>query len=229
MPPNVRFEIEDATLPWTFPESTFDFIHMRYLFGSVGDWSALFREAFSACAPGGWVESLEVEVDYVSDDGTVKPDSAMAMWGRMCREAGPKMGRPFTILRDRLQRKGMEEAGFTNIHEVDRKVPMGGWPLDPKLAEVGRFVQLGFENDLEGEQASYPQRDAYDGRIALMTHDRIFNTRVEYDTGLAGGRVPRIPDKYAKGTAGSKHPSLLLDTDFIWAKACLGRRGAGNS
>lgn len=27
---------------------------------------------------------------------------------------------------------------------------MGGWTLDPKLAEVGKFVQLGFENDLEG-------------------------------------------------------------------------------
>lgn len=195
VPPNVRFEIEDATLPWTFPESTFDFIHMRYLFGSIADWSALFREAFSACAPGGWVESLEVEVDYVSDDGTVKPDSAMATWGCMCREAGPKMGRPFTILRDRLQRKGMEEAGFINIQEFDRKVPMGGWPLDTKLAEVGRFVQLGFENDLEGEQASHCSL----GTHCTNTHRRILIPGVEHDTGVAGGRVPSVPDEYAKG------------------------------
>lgn len=29
---------------------------------------------------------------------------------------------------------------------------MGGWTRDQKLAEVGRYVQLGFENDLEGKQ-----------------------------------------------------------------------------
>jgi len=79
------------------------------------------------------------------------------------------MGRPFTILLDKLQRKGIEEAGFTNIHEVDRKVPMGGWPLDPKLAEVGRFVQFGFENDLEGEQELHAQRHADERSGALMT------------------------------------------------------------
>ncbi|KAK0624298.1 S-adenosyl-L-methionine-dependent methyltransferase [Immersiella caudata] len=151
IPPNVRFEIDDCTKsPWTWSEGTFDYIHMRYLFGSIADWDALFRDAYFACAPGGWVESIEVEVDYVSDDGSVKPGSAMTMWGDMCREAGPKMGRSFMILREGLQRTGMEKAGFVNITEVDRKVPMGGWPLDPKLAEVGRFVQLGFENDLEG-------------------------------------------------------------------------------
>ena len=122
MPPNVRFEIDDCTQPWTWPENTFDFIHMRYLFGSISDWSALIREAYAACAPGGWVQTAEVEVDYISDDGSVRPDSAMAIWGHMCRVAGPKMGRPFTILRDGLQRKGMEEAGFVDIHEVNFKV-----------------------------------------------------------------------------------------------------------
>jgi len=125
VPPNVRFEIDDCTQPWTWPENTFDFIHMRYLFGSISDWSALIQEAYTACAPGGWVQTAEVEVDYISDDGTVKPDSAMAMWGHMCRVAGPKMGRPFTILRDGLQRKGMEEAGFVDIHEVNFKVLVG--------------------------------------------------------------------------------------------------------
>jgi len=92
VPPNLRFEIKDATLPRTFPESTFDFIRMRYLFGPIADWSALFRAASSACAPGGWVESFEVEVDYISDDETVKPDSASAMWGHICREAGRRWG-----------------------------------------------------------------------------------------------------------------------------------------
>jgi hypothetical protein len=29
--------------------------------------------------------------------------------------------------------------------------PIGGWPKDPKLAEVGRFVKATLENDLEGK------------------------------------------------------------------------------
>ncbi|KAK5651413.1 hypothetical protein OQA88_12501 [Cercophora sp. LCS_1] len=150
VPPNVKFEIDDATTPWTWPQGTFDFVHLRYLFGSIPDWTALLREAYNACAPGGWVETVEVEVDFLSDDGTVKPDSALAVWGKMTRTAGPIMGKSFMIISENLQRKGMEDAGFVEITQVDKKCPVGGWPLDPKLAEVGRSLQLGFENDLEG-------------------------------------------------------------------------------
>jgi len=82
----------------------------------------LFQEAYKACVPGGWVETVEVEVDYVSDDESVKPDSALAMWGKMCREAGPKMGRLFTILSEGLQKKGLEAAGFVEIREKNFKV-----------------------------------------------------------------------------------------------------------
>jgi hypothetical protein len=55
------------------------------------------------------------------------------------------------------------------------------------------------------------------------TYRRILNTGVEHDTGLAGGRVPSVPDEYAKGTTESKNPSLLLDPDFVRAKVCLER------
>jgi ubiquinone/menaquinone biosynthesis C-methylase UbiE len=37
VPPNLKFEIEDFTEEWTFPGNTFDYIHMRYLYGSVPD------------------------------------------------------------------------------------------------------------------------------------------------------------------------------------------------
>lgn len=30
------------------------------------------------------------------------------------------------------------------------KLPVGPWPQDPRLAEVGRFVQLTMLNDIEG-------------------------------------------------------------------------------
>ncbi|KAF4500848.1 mRNA 3 -end-processing YTH1 [Fusarium agapanthi] len=121
VPPNVKFEIEDCTQPWTFSPDSFDFIYIRYLYGSISDWSALFQEAFRSCKPGGWVESFEASAMLESDDNTVKEGSAMSEWGKFFIEGGKRLGRTFTILDDDLQKKGMEDAGFTDIQIRDFK------------------------------------------------------------------------------------------------------------
>ncbi|KAF9782006.1 hypothetical protein IL306_011786 [Fusarium sp. DS 682] len=115
VPPNVKFEIEDCTQPWTFSPDSFDFIYMRYLYGSISDWSALFQEAYRSCKPGGWVESFEASALLESDDDSVKEGSAMSEWGKFFIEGGKRLGQTFTILDDDLQKKGMEDAGFTDI------------------------------------------------------------------------------------------------------------------
>lgn len=61
-------------------------------------------------------------MDFLSDDGTVKPDSGLAMWGKLCREAGKKMGKTFMMIEEGVQTKGMEAAGFAGITVVDKKV-----------------------------------------------------------------------------------------------------------
>nr|XP_036580010.1 Phosphoethanolamine N-methyltransferase 3-like protein 1 [Colletotrichum truncatum]KAF6787766.1 Phosphoethanolamine N-methyltransferase 3-like protein 1 [Colletotrichum truncatum] len=151
VPPNVLFEIDDCTQPWTWNPNTFDFVHIRYLFGAIIDWTALFKEAFRACKPGGWVQSGEAEVEFHSDDDSIPADSAMkTLWWRLYTEGGEKLGRPFDVISKGLQRKGLEDAGFVDIVEEKFKLPVGGWAADPKLAEVGRYVQLTMENDIEG-------------------------------------------------------------------------------
>ncbi|UZP32394.1 hypothetical protein NXS19_000210 [Fusarium pseudograminearum] len=51
VPPNVTFEIADATDPW--PARTYDFIHMRSLAGAgVRDWDSLLAEAYEHLKPG---------------------------------------------------------------------------------------------------------------------------------------------------------------------------------
>lgn len=107
---------------WTFDADSFDYVHMRYLFGSIPDWDALFSNAYRVCKPGGWVESYEPTIVAESDDGSVTPDSAHAEWGKFFIEGSKKMGRSCTILEDDLQRKGMEAAGFVDIKFVDKKV-----------------------------------------------------------------------------------------------------------
>jgi hypothetical protein len=94
---------------------------MRYLYGSISDWSAIFQEAFRSCKPGGWVESFEASAMLESDDDTVKEGSAMSEWGKFFIEGGKRLNRTFTILDDDLQRKGMEDAGFTDLQTRDFK------------------------------------------------------------------------------------------------------------
>lgn len=121
-PPNVKFEIDDCEQEWTFAPNSFDYIHSRYMLGAVSDWTRLFKQAYTALKPGGWLESFECEADYRCDDGTVKPDSAMIIWSDLFREGGKKLGRPFTLITDDTQRKSMEEAGFVDITVKDIKV-----------------------------------------------------------------------------------------------------------
>ncbi|KAJ3541687.1 hypothetical protein NM208_g4493 [Fusarium decemcellulare] len=150
VPPNLTFEIEDCTVPWTFEPGSIDYIHIRYLFGSISDWKALFGEAYKACKPGGWVESCECSPKMESDDGTVKDGSAMNEWGKLFVQGAKKIGRSFTVLEEEIQEKCMREAGFLDIQVKDIQVPIGGWPKDETLKEAGRFAQLALERDLEG-------------------------------------------------------------------------------
>ncbi|KAK3988020.1 TAM domain-containing protein [Cladorrhinum sp. PSN332] len=150
VPPNLEFQIDDVTRPWTFAPDSVDYIHIRFLNGSIEDWDALFAEAYRALKPGGILESMEPSAVLTSDDGTVGEDSALAEWGRLFHEAGRRGGRPFTVFEDDIQNKAMESNGFVEITEVKKKVPLGAWPSDPKQKEIGQYGHLMIEQDSEG-------------------------------------------------------------------------------
>ncbi|KAJ4009243.1 hypothetical protein NW752_009542 [Fusarium irregulare] len=148
VPPNVRFEIDDAVLNWTWEPNEFDFIHIRYLFGAIKDWTALFKEAYRCVAPGGWVQSAEADVEFRSDDGTIDLEPSLALYKKLFVEGGKVLNTPFFVYD--MQVKAFEDAGFEEIRVVDYKIPVGDWPKDPKLREVGKFVRACLENDIEG-------------------------------------------------------------------------------
>ncbi|KAK5662308.1 hypothetical protein OQA88_8214 [Cercophora sp. LCS_1] len=150
IPSNMRFEVDDATLPWTWDANRFDFIHMRYLMGAIRDYNHLFREAFSHTKPGGWIQSAEIDSDYRSDDGTTDHVPCLQTWNRFFTEAGKATGAVFSVVADDLQRKAATEAGYVDVECKTFKVPMGGWALDPKLAEIGHIISAALDNDLEG-------------------------------------------------------------------------------
>ncbi|UZP45123.1 hypothetical protein NXS19_012935 [Fusarium pseudograminearum] len=150
VPANLQFQIDDCTQEWTIPHNSLDYVHMRWLVGSIADWTALFKEAYKSLKPGGWVETYEPSATVESDDNSVLPGSAMSQWQKFFVEGGCKMGRPFTVFQDELQKKGMQEAGFVDIEEINFKNPVGGWPKDPEAQSIGQCTQATLEQDGKG-------------------------------------------------------------------------------
>lgn len=153
-------------MPWTFDEDSMDYIHMRYLYGSISDWYALFREAYAVCKPGGWLESVEASPRMESDDDSVPENSAVHQWGSIFIDGADKIGQTFRVVEDDLQVLGMQAAGFEDIHISEKKVrsqvkcgfkahdspqiPIGSWPKDKHLSDIGRYVEIALEQDYEG-------------------------------------------------------------------------------
>lgn len=67
-------------------------------------------------------------------------------------EAGEITGKTFDIAN--TMRRDIEATGFTNIHEKVYKDPMGPWPSDLRLKEIGKWTLLGFDIGLEGHALS---------------------------------------------------------------------------
>jgi len=148
VPPNSKFEIEDFLQPWTFAKDSFDLVHMRMLFGSVDDWPKLMGEAFKATKPGGWIESIEAKVPYQSDDNTLPADSKLIQWSLTGMEASEKIGKSFDIA---TKTKGwIQDAGFVNVKETILPVPVGVWPRDKRMKEIGQANLINMLEGLEG-------------------------------------------------------------------------------
>ncbi|CVL04733.1 related to methyltransferase [Fusarium mangiferae] len=148
IPPNVKFELEDATKDWSWPENHFDLVHVRFLMGAIADWGTLFKEASHCCTPGGFVESGEINPTFYSDDGSINEVEALQTWNRLVIESGKGFGRSFTDIENDAQL--FRDAGLVDVQSFDFKVPIGGWPKDEKMRKVGQFLRASIENDLEG-------------------------------------------------------------------------------
>ena len=127
-PPNCQFAIDDVEEEWTFPSNHFDFIHIRCLMGSISKWPALYKQAYDHLTPGGWLQHLDMLIEFRSDDDTVGPDHIMPKWSQTFIEAGGKSGKTFKIPNNAATL--MKEAGFEEVRETWFKVPVGTWTKD---------------------------------------------------------------------------------------------------
>ncbi|KAK2765229.1 hypothetical protein FQN54_008928 [Arachnomyces sp. PD_36] len=138
VPPNVQFQVDDATHEWTFPTASFDFIHIRTLYGAISDWPALLRECYKALKPGGQVEIAEMRTKFFCDDGSYPQDSAMQLVvdeiDRISRSVGLELDvSPFIP-------DWLKAAGFKEVEQAARPVPVGTWPKDRKMKQLGYYM-----------------------------------------------------------------------------------------
>ena len=114
IPPNLQFDIDDATKTWTYPDNHFDYVHIRWLCGTFKDWESLYKEAYRVTKPGGWIEHFDCDTTLKCIDGTMPTDSALYQWGQIWTEVQRKTGVYFTM-HDGCMENGIKEAGFTNV------------------------------------------------------------------------------------------------------------------
>jgi SAM-dependent methyltransferase len=149
VPPNVRFVVDDVNNALTYPDATFDYVHIRYMTGCVKDWTVLYQEAYRVLKPGGWIEHMDCSVGLWCDDGSIPEGSVFDQWVDMFKKAGPIMGQSFFVIEDDAFVKKMEEAGFGDIKTTVVKMPVGPWPRDGKLKEIGGVNLFAMHRDVE--------------------------------------------------------------------------------
>ncbi|KAJ4006094.1 hypothetical protein NW766_010922 [Fusarium irregulare] len=151
VPPNVEFQIDDATMDWTFEPESFDFIHIRYLQGTIDDWDKFYGQVYKRLKPGGWFQHIEPDLQMYSQNPDVKVDDEhiYTRWAKIFESVGEKINRTFNFSNGKLQTLA-ENANFSNITFQTHKIPVGRWPKDKRKKEIGTFVGLSFSQALDG-------------------------------------------------------------------------------
>ncbi|KAF7547507.1 hypothetical protein G7Z17_g7670 [Cylindrodendrum hubeiense] len=138
-PPNCTFEVDDFEEEWLY-RTPFDFIHARELEGCIGNHDQLFKQAFQRLNPGGYIELQGVTGKFMCDDGTIdKATNALLWMENLCKSAA-KFGKPVDTAPHWKEK--LSEAGFVDVKQEMRKLPIGMWPKDPKLKEIGKYQSV---------------------------------------------------------------------------------------
>ncbi|KAK6586958.1 hypothetical protein PZA11_000248 [Diplocarpon coronariae] len=151
VPANVSFEIDDVNEPWLQAEGSIDFIYIRTMAGSIKDWPSLLKEAYRSLKPGGKLEFVEFGLQWECMDGTFDPNGSCGTWTKEFHKIATEvLGMDFDPI-PKMSR-WLSEAGLEEVESHDEIVPIGPWPRDPKLKNIGRYF---LSNMLEGGVENY--------------------------------------------------------------------------
>ncbi|TKX23310.1 methyltransferase domain-containing protein 31 [Elsinoe australis] len=219
IPPNLRFIIDDAEDEWVYPDTQFDYIHLRLMAGCFVDPMKVVRQAYEHLAPGGYIEFQDYGLPLKCADGTLD-GTHLKRWGELLCQAAANLGRPMGTDVSAHYRKWMEDIGFVDIEERHFMWPSNAWPKDPYMKELGRWNQVNILDGLEGFCLALLirglgwRKEEVDVFVAQVTND-IKDKRIHgyYPMPVAYGRKPfdgerrSQPSSSGAQTASSEQPS----------------------
>ncbi|KIW16415.1 hypothetical protein PV08_06467 [Exophiala spinifera] len=150
--------IDDLEKEWGYPPSRrFDYIHQRSMSGSIGDWTAMYKQALDSLEPGGWFEVQEFEVWFYSQKPDGLPDdSPIVKWQKLIDQASISFGRRLNNVSQFEHH--LKEAGFVDVQTQIIKTPIGPWPRERRLREIGAFLRAQMLDALEAVTLAYLTR-----------------------------------------------------------------------
>ncbi|KAF4420407.1 Secondary metabolism regulator LAE1 [Colletotrichum fructicola Nara gc5] len=134
VPQNCKFEIDDVESAW-YMDAPFDFIHVRYMACSLRDWPTFVGRVYDNLEPNGWAEFSDMSVLYACDDGTLTEEHALMPWDRLFMQACDMLGREHSP-GPKLE-GWIRQAPFTNVRCHHFKIPLGPWPKDLHMKDLG--------------------------------------------------------------------------------------------
>ncbi|TDZ33053.1 Secondary metabolism regulator LAE1 [Colletotrichum spinosum] len=152
IPPHCKFHIDDVEQDWTWAPD-FDFIHLRHMEACISNWPAFYTKIYNHLKPGGYFEIKDFDIEFRSQAyrNDLPEDHIYRRWGRVFFEAANRLGKSMDQSRnENMIANGLREAGFVNVVERRWAVPIGGWPRDPLLKEIGVCNLQFHDQSLEG-------------------------------------------------------------------------------
>ncbi|PMD64476.1 S-adenosyl-L-methionine-dependent methyltransferase [Hyaloscypha bicolor E] len=146
VPPNVRFEVDNAEEEWTYSKK-FDFIHCRWMAGSILNWPRLVSRVYKNLKPGGWFECQDYDIMVTSSDGSLTAENTTYQWNALCCEALEKIN--IDHQPGAKMKRWCEDVGFESVQEEILFMPLGIWPKDKKYKEIGAWNYLIVTEGLE--------------------------------------------------------------------------------
>ncbi|KAK0703450.1 S-adenosyl-L-methionine-dependent methyltransferase [Lasiosphaeria miniovina] len=136
VPPNVRFMVDDVE--WLHPANYFDYIHSRHTVMAIKNWPRLMKRSLKHLRPGGWFELQEVHHCPISANGTMAVDHPVAEYWRLINDGLANLGINFHAVSEGRLTSMMRTSGFVNVTERVFQIPIGTWPKDRVLKDVGQ-------------------------------------------------------------------------------------------
>ncbi|KIL92120.1 hypothetical protein FAVG1_04527 [Fusarium avenaceum] len=141
VPENAIFFVDDIEheAGWTYPEETFDYIHIRHAVHSLKDRELVWDRIWKHLKPGGYVEVQEFHHTAVCDDSSCDGPYAWRDFTSYLREGMAALGSDIDGITN-VERE-LYEAGFENITTKNYKCPVGPWAKKPRLQECGHVMR----------------------------------------------------------------------------------------